>query len=286
MFPKANNIKGFIRYLSFMQAVKLILFFSMLIAAIWAIILSVKKRKVTGAPVTDDRTLSEHVSFYRRLDHSERERFRQEADDFLQQVAITAVNTVVTDTDKILIAAGAVIPMFAFKGWRYPNLKEVLVYNDSFNMNFETQGEESRNILGLVGTGVYRDKMMISKNALQHGFSNDTDLSNTAIHEFVHLIDGADGATDGLPEILLDKAYILPWMELIHREMEKMKEPDSDINPYGYTNRSEFFAVVSEYFFEKPELFEQNHPELFRMMEKAFRTKKSDPPGDAPLNTY
>lgn len=269
-----------------MLAVKMIIFFTMLIGAVWIIILSVRSRRVTGAPVTDDGTLSDHVSFYRRLDPAERERFRQEADGFLQQVAITAVNTDVTDTDKILIAAGAVIPMFAFKGWRYPNLKEVLVYNDTFNMNFETQGEESRNILGLVGTGVYRDKMMISKNALQHGFSNNTDLSNTAIHEFVHLIDGADGDTDGVPRILLDKDDIQPWINLVHREREKMMEPDSDINPYGHTNPREFFAVVSEYFFEKPELFEQNHPELFAMMEKAFRTKKSDPPDGAPLNTY
>jgi len=234
---------------------------------------SVKKQKIKGAPViADDAVLHEHINFYRRLNAEEKQRFREEADQFLQTVAITPVNTTVTNADRILIAAGAVIPMFAFKGWTYPNLKEVLVYNDTFNMDFQTESSESRNILGLVGTGVYKDKMMISRNALQNGFSNDADLSNTAIHEFVHLIDGADGAVDGVPEILLDKQYVEPWISLVREEMGKMLQEDSDINPYGYTNPTEFFAVISEYFFEKPEQFAEKHPELFEMMERIFRT--------------
>ena len=141
-------------------------------------------------------------------------------------------------------------------------------------MGFETEGNEDRNIMGLVGTGVYKNKMLLSKPALQEGFYNNADKSNTAIHEFVHLIDGADGDTDGIPEILMDKKYVLPWMNLIHNEMEKMKGNDSDMNPYGYTNKSEFFAVAAEYFFERPELFEDKHPELYKMMQQIFKTGK------------
>ena len=63
-------------------------------------------------------------------------------------------------------------------------------------------------------------------------------------------------------------------MNLIHSEMEKMKDNDSDINPYGYTNKSEFFAVAAEYFFERPELFEDKHPELYNMMQQIFKTGK------------
>jgi len=140
-----------------MKILFLVIFFLMLSAAVLAVMTSVKKQKVRGIPVTaDDAVLHQHINFYRRLNNEEKQRFRQEADQFLQTVAITAVNTVVTNTDKILIAAGAVIPMFAFKGWTYPNLKEVLVYNDTFNMDFQTESSESRNILGLVGTGVYK----------------------------------------------------------------------------------------------------------------------------------
>lgn len=163
--------------------------------------------------------------------------------------------------------------MFAFDGWVYPNLEEVLIYNDHFNMDFETEGNEERNIMGLVGTGVYKNKMLLSKAALQQGFNNKTDKSNTAIHEFVHLIDAADGDTDGIPRILMDKQYVLPWINLVHKKLEDLKEGNSDINPYGYTNKTEFFAVAAEYFFERPDLFEKKHPEMYRQMQRLFKTK-------------
>lgn len=213
------------------------------------------------------------ILFYQRLSGEDKKRFLKEVNSFLQRINITAINTDITDIDKIHVAVSAVIPMFAFEGWEYPHLEEVLIYNDHFNMGFETEGNEDRNIMGLVGTGAYKNKMLLSKPALQEGFNNKTDKNNTAIHEFVHLIDGADGDTDGVPEILMDKKYVLPWMNLIHDEMEKMKDNDSDINPYGYTNKSEFFAVAAEYFFERPELFEEKHPELYKMMQQIFKTK-------------
>ena len=54
---------------------------------------------------------------------------------------------------------------------------------------------------------------------------------------------------------------------------EKIKEiidDRSDINPYGATNEAEFFAVVSEYFFERPELLKEKHPELYELLLKIF----------------
>ncbi len=44
----------------------------------------------------------------------------------------------------------------------------------------------------------------------------------------------------------------------------------SDINPYGGTNKAEFFAVASEYFFEKPKQFAKTHPELYDLMTEVF----------------
>ena len=142
------------------------------------------------------------------------------------------------------------------------------------NANFQSTGEEHRNIMGLVGTGAYKNKMLLSKSALQAGFGNEADRSNTAIHEFVHLIDAADGDTDGVPQILMDKEYVSPWIALMHAEMEKIKEDeDVDFNPYGMTSKTEFFAVAAEYFFEHPEMLQEKHPVLFEMMQKVFRTK-------------
>jgi Mlc titration factor MtfA (ptsG expression regulator) len=113
--------------------------------------------------------------------------------------------------------------------------------------------------------------MILSKQQLREAFTNKTGKDNTAIHEFVHLIDKTDGSVDGVPEFILDKKYILPWLELMQKEIALIMEDRSDINPYGATNQAEFFAVVSEYFFERPKLLEEKHPELYRLLEKIFR---------------
>ncbi len=65
-------------------------------------------------------------------------------------------------------------------------------------------------MLGMVGDGPMQQVMILSQHALREGFSNKTDKQNTAIHEFVHLIDKTDGATDGIPEVLLQNQYTLP----------------------------------------------------------------------------
>ena len=256
-----------------MQIFLFIIFITAIAYSVWFLAKgSVKKRIPISDILVSDLILREHISFYRRLDEPDKVRFIKDVKEFLQEILITPINTSITDLDKIFVAASAVIPIFSFPGFKYPHLQEILIYPDTFNMDFETNTDD-RNIMGLVGTGVYRNKMLLSKTALQGGFGNNPGAANTAIHEFVHLIDGADGDTDGIPRILMDYTNALPWTELIHDEMQKMLEGNSDINPYGLQNRSEFFAVTAEYFFERPELFKENHPELFNMMQLIFKTK-------------
>ena len=114
--------------------------------------------------------------------------------------------------------------------------------------------------------GYMEGKMILSKPALKHGFKNESDKKNTAIHEFVHLIDMTDGSIDGIPSLLLEKQYSIPWIDLINKKIDEIYDGESDINPYGGTNRAEFFSVVSEYFFERPKLLERNHPELYDLL--------------------
>ena len=54
------------------------------------------------------------------------------------------------------------------------------------------------------------------------------------------------------------------------QKIEEIHEDESDINPYGGTSKVEFFAVVSEYFFERPRLLAKKHPELYDMLEEIF----------------
>lgn len=214
--------------------------------------------------------LQEHVLFYKKLSEAEKTVFEKRVQHFLATTTITGAGADVEDLDRVLIGASAVIPIFAFPDWEYVNLSEVLLYPETFNESFEQQGND-RNILGMVGTGVMNNTMILSKHALREGFSNKTDKSNTAIHEFVHLIDKTDGATDGIPEILLQHQYVVPWLKLMHKNIKEIRADKSDINPYATTNQQEFFAVAGEYFFERPQLMKEKHLELYEMLEKIFK---------------
>jgi Mlc titration factor MtfA (ptsG expression regulator) len=57
---------------------------------------------------------------------------------------------------------------------------------------------------------------------------------------------------------------------LIREKTAQIGQGESDINPYGATHEREFLAVAGEYFFERPQLLRENHPELYTLLCKAF----------------
>lgn len=219
--------------------------------------------------------LAKHVRFYQLLNSGDKLKFEYKLAAFLSEIRIEGVGLVIEALDRILIASSAVIPIFGFEDWKYKNLSSVLLYPDTFNKDFQFEGDE-RSILGMVGEGYMNGQMILSRSALLLGFSNAADKENAAIHEFVHLLDKSDGAIDGIPDNLMRHEYTRPWLKMIHQEMHQIERGKSDINPYALTNEAEFFAVVSEYFFEKPEQLKEKHPELYRMLSETFLQELAD----------
>jgi Mlc titration factor MtfA (ptsG expression regulator) len=211
--------------------------------------------------------LENNAPFYANLGEEDKKVFNKRVQFFLAEKRIEAIATEIDDTIRLLVAASAIIPTFAFPFFEYPNLKQVLVYPNSFDRSFQTARFEGHEqvIAGMVGNGFMNNTLLLSKANLLAGFRG-RDNGNVGIHEFVHLLDMADGAVDGLPEIFLNNAYAIPWLQVIKAEIKRIKKGQSDINPYGLTNNAEFLAVVSEYFFDNPEKMNQNHPELYKFL--------------------
>ncbi|MCY7311498.1 MAG: zinc-dependent peptidase [Chitinophagaceae bacterium] len=228
-------------------------------------------KEVVFLPENYRELLTDYVKFYHQLNEEGRQRFEKRVEHFLSAVKITGVNAIVEDIDRLLIASGAIIPVFAISDWQYINLHEVLVYPGAFNEDFDQAGSD-RPIAGMVGGGAMQNVMIITKWQLRQGFINNHDAHNTAIHEFVHLIDKMDGTLDGVPEIILERKYTSQWKNMMDTTIGQMKTDGSDIDMYGATNPTEFFAVISEYFFEQPDLLNANHPGLYEMLERIYKT--------------
>jgi Mlc titration factor MtfA (ptsG expression regulator) len=219
--------------------------------------------------------LDTRVLFYHNLSPQDKIRFEHDVSRFIKNVRITGVNTEIDITDKLLVASSAAIPVFGFPNWDYTFLDEVLLYPASFDRGYEINSKDET-ITGMVGSGNMEGKMILSKPSLHRGFDNETDKQNVGVHEFIHLLDKEDGTIDGIPATLLNKKFSIPWLKLIKEKTAAIHKGDSDINPYGGTHEIEFFAVCGEYFFERPQLLQQNHPELYELLEKAFNQDPAD----------
>lgn len=259
------------------EVLMLILVFAIGAVLIYFVWKNVGNKRVVTPIIPEEGFIREvllnKVAFFKNLKPAQQDVFLKRVVYFLYTTKITAEKgSVITDEHRVLVAASATIPLFHFETWSYENLDEVLIYPGTFNEKYNTE-EAKRNILGMVGDGVMHRKMILSLPALLSGFSKNSE-SNTAIHEFVHLIDKADGEVDGVPEYLIPKELIHPWMEEMEQTISEIRRNKSDIRDYAATNPSEFLAVVSEYFFQKPKMLQADHPELYELLDEIYSAKK------------
>jgi len=214
--------------------------------------------------------LFQNVSFYASLDDAEKPLFERRIGLFLQTTKIIGHDVEVTEQDRMLVAAAAIILVWRFPDWYYVNLHTVSLVSGSFNEHSQF-GQADSNIQGMVGTGAMHGQMILSKPALHYGFSNERDKKNVALHEFSHLLDVVDGGLDGFPERLSDYVHAVPWMELVRKEITKIHNKKSNIRDYGGTNPLEFFAVATEYFFERPSMLCRKHPEVYEALKLFYK---------------
>jgi len=211
----------------------------------------------------DKKFLAATVNFYRALQADDRVRFEQRCLLFLQTAEVIGHQVEVDRHDELLVASGSVILAWGFSKWHYVRVGTVILVPSSFNDDSEF-GKFDSNIQGLVGSHHLAGKMIISKPALHAGFRNDRDMRNVILHEFAHLIDMADGDADGFPEQLSQAAFSIPWLSLIEDKIKQIRQGNSNIRDYGATNSAEFFAVASEYFFERPAMMKKKHPQIYQ----------------------
>lgn len=219
------------------------------------------------------RILEQKIEFYNRLSSSRKTEFEKRVHIFLLNVQIVGIDTEVTHEDRILVASGAVIPIFGFDNWNYANLREVEIHPDKFVIP-----NTHKMATGLVGWGAMEGKMMLSRKALHYGFYDQEDQKNVAIHEFIHILDKQDGEMDGVLEKVMNEIDIMPWLHIINMKMKEIDEGSSSIRDYGAANKAEFLAVVSEFFFESPEKMRSEHPALYNALDSFYNPKTATRP--------
>ena len=94
-------------------------------------------------------------------------------------------------------------------------------------------------------------------------------------HEFAHKIDMLDGMADGTPP--LPKEQRERWLATVTAAFHYLREnEDPLIDGYGATNEAEFFAVITEVFFDRPVEMRDQKPDLYAALTEFYR---QDPAG-------
>jgi Mlc titration factor MtfA (ptsG expression regulator) len=182
-----------------------------------------------------------------------------------------------TDEIRVTIAAQACLLLLHRETNYFPDLEVILVYPHTY---------VAKTRAGLVGGGAIADEqarlgqsasgvVVLAWDAVRHGATDAHDGHNVTLHEFAHQLDQEDGAADGAP-VLGKRAMYTAWARVFGEEFAHLvedvdKHRKSDIDAYGATSPAEFFAVVTEVFFEKPEPLKRRHPELYEQLALFYR---------------
>ncbi|MEO5580117.1 MAG: M90 family metallopeptidase, partial [Gemmatimonadaceae bacterium] len=190
----------------------------------------------------------------------------------------------VTDEIRVTIAAQACMLLLHRDTDYYPRVKVILVYPSGYIASAERslggglwmEGEEHR----LGHTQQQLGAIVLAWDAALHGSRVYDDGQNLVFHEFAHQLDFEGTGTDGTP--LLDtRQQYLSWARVLGAEYEQLRRLDdageeSFLDGYGATNPAEFFAVVTEYFFEKPAELRAKHPALYCELKGYYRQDPAD----------
>lgn len=223
-------------------------------------------------PTTEWHALCDSIPLLAALNTEERERLRARATVLLAEKAVQGVQGLQLDEEqRRLIAALAALPILNLDDDWYSDFYEVIVYPDEFIPHHEVEDEH-----GLVhvrhqplsGEAWTRGPVILSWADVQA--SLEPDGYNVVIHEFAHKLDMHNGDANGMPPLHRDMAPS-SWAAAFTLAYEQLSD-DLDagrhtlINPYAGENPAEFFAVLSEAFFERPGDVREAFPAVYEQL--------------------
>ena len=175
----------------------------------------------------------------------------------------------ISDEMRVLVSVQAALLLLRRSAGYFTQLRQVLIYPDAFVVQRSSPGigglvhDERR---ALSGESWQQGQVLLSWSDVLEGAADPHDGRNVVLHEFAHQLDQETGAANGAPW-LRQPARRVRWAQVLSREFQQLQARMAQgraglIEPYAATNPAEFFAVVTELFFERPAELAAAHPAL------------------------
>ncbi len=216
--------------------------------------------------------LKRRVPYVRAMPADLQLRLKQQIQVFLaEKPFIGCAGLEITDDMRVTIAAQACLLIVNRSRGYYPLLRQILVYPGSFVTNREHTDalgltQHSRPVLS--GESWSEGQVILSWRDSLAGAAQPGDGQNVVIHEFAHQLDQETGPANGAPVMSRCSQYER-WSQVLGHEFSQLQTraglgEHSLFSDYAATSPAEFFAVISEVFFEQPQHMAHEHPALYR----------------------
>ena len=199
---------------------------------------------------------------------------------FLDRKEFTAVAPVRLSNDVVVaVAAQACLPILHLGLDRYDGFIGIVLHPDQVTarrQHLDDDGVMHEYDEVLSGEAVQGGPVMLSWRDVRSSGRTAAEGYNVVIHEFAHVLDMADGVADGVP-LLPPEITRAEWIETLGRDyrafVERVQRGElTALDPYGAEAPEEFFAVASEAFFVSPVPARDEHPALYALMARFYRT--------------
>ncbi len=224
---------------------------------------------------------SKKVRCVRRLPPAELAELRRLVLLFLREKDFIAVEGfALEDRHRYAIAIQACVVILHFGIEAYHGWRSIYVFPGTFRSRDNSPGAlgDDAHIAGLAlqGGGV-----ALAWSEASRGFTDVEDGYNPIIHEFVHKLDMIDGAADGRPDLPPGVSQG-EWGQTFGTAFTEFcatleRGGRSRLSDYAATNPAEFFAVLSEVYFEEPAILAAEYPAALRLLTAFFRQTAAAP---------
>ncbi|MCW5612539.1 MAG: zinc-dependent peptidase [Rubrivivax sp.] len=227
--------------------------------------------------------------FLQRRDAADAAELRRLTSLFLDRKEFDAAGGLkLGDAVVVAIAAQAVLPVLRLGLARYDGFVGIVVHPDQVVARREVADDDGivhQYHEVLAGEAMEGGPVMLSwRDVRSAGAAAGAPAYNVVIHEFAHVLDMADGLSDGVP-LLPPELPRAEWCTLLQREfaafaqrVERAEAAGDDalldalvLDPYAASGEDEFFAVASEAFFVAPQALREAHAELYAMFSRFYR---------------
>jgi len=223
------------------------------------------------------------IPLYQKLNAQEKEQISHSIMLFINMKDIIGVSLTLTDEIKVIVAFHACLLLLHSKVSKcYENLSTVVIYPNTVvaNQVSNSGGIATKGPFLLEGQSSSDTVVLSWSDASKDAYHLHRD--NVIIHEFAHELDFLDGSADGTPPLPNSKYH--EWAKVLSHDFNRLQEvtfKNRDwgkyklLGSYAATNEAEFFAVVSERYFENPEALKKHFPALYKELEDFYNIHKS-----------